>query len=219
MSQTSLPGPEEPIYPPARPATYQLATTSSKKYILEKEFIDAETSKKLRDFCEQQLSKNKPTINVNHSYDNRVVYYEGLNDNPEIKILMKNIHDRVVKKLVELYQPKSPIYPEATHLVKWPEGTSLGNHADNAYEDGTPNYVPWRTHSAVIHLNEDYEGGHFYFRDELPITHPPTTGRLVAFGGGIDFVHGVQKVTKGERYTMPMWFCQDKSRAYQEYRY
>ncbi len=172
-----------------------------KDYILEDDFLDKGICDYLVRYFEKTILAH-PVPNVNPVFDNRVVYYETVED-AQVKLILKNVHDQ-----------EADIYPEATHLVKWPTGTSLGSHADNTYEDGMPNYVHWRTHSAVVYLNEDFTGGSFYFQKEWPMTIKPEKGKLVAFTGGLQHVHGVCEVESGTRYTLPMWFTKDKSRAY-----
>tara|TARA_R100001163_G_scaffold65745_1_gene64432 strand:+ start:33 stop:626 length:594 start_codon:yes stop_codon:yes gene_type:complete len=189
-------------------------------YIYTPNFLTSEECNLLVDYLKTNLHKNaksgKVDSNVNPRFNNRVVYYEGVDD-PKIKSLMKRIHLDVAKKLKDFYKEYDEILPEATHLVKWPVGTSLGNHADNAYENGKPNYVSWRTYSAIIYLNDDYRGGEFYFK-RLAYDLQPEKGLLVAFTAGMKHVHGVREVKTGVRYAMPMWFVGDKNKdkAYQD---
>jgi hypothetical protein len=188
-------------------------------YILEDNFVDPGTCDRLIAHFEL-TNRIRPLPNVNPMYNNRVVYYEGLtltHEDREVQTIMRDIHERVANRLSTFYTESKRIWPEATHLVKWPAGTSLGNHADNAYEDGSPNYVSWRTHSAVMYLNDDYLGGEFYFKKELPKLIKPQKGLLVAFTAGINHTHGVQMIRAGTRYAMPMWFTQDRTKAYPEY--
>lgn len=185
-------------------------------YIYQENFLDYTACDNLLKYFEQHINDTQLT-NVNSNFDNRVIYYEKVVD-PKIKNLMKNIHDTVAKKLTNFYSLQSnPIYPDATHIVKWPINTQLGNHADNAYENGEPNYVSWRSHSAVIYLNDRYDGGEFYFKKQLPDTIKPKKGLLLAFTAGLDHVHGVKIVKDGNRYALPMWFTHDKTKCYEEY--
>ena len=119
---------------------------------------------------------------------------------------MKRVHTEVARRLREFYGEKDEILPEASHIVKWPVGSVLGNHADNAYENGKPNYVYWRTYSAIVYLNENYLGGEFYFK-RLAYNIKPKTGCLVGFTAGMNHVHGVREVKSSVRYAFPMWFC------------
>lgn len=67
----------------------------------------------------------------------------------------------------------------------------------------------WRTHSAILYLNDDFEGGEFVFREDKRTTRrriQPRPGRLVAFTGGPENVHGVAKLRTGERCVLALWF-------------
>jgi len=183
-------------------------------YIYRENYLTKEECRMLIDYFEAQHVENRQDNNVNPRFNNRVVYYEGVKKNGEIKALMKRVHTDVARILKEFYGEEAEILPEASHLVKWPIGSSLGNHADNAYEDGRPNYVPWRTYSAIIYLNDDYTGGEFYFK-KYAYDLKPETGLLVGFTAGTNHIHGVREVTTGTRYAFPMWFCQDRKRAYE----
>ncbi len=189
---------------------------SNLDFIYQEAHLDKNTCDLLIKHFNDNIDQNMAT-NVNPNFNNRIIYYEGTND-PQIKTIMKSLHDSIAQKLTNFYHLESNLYPEATHIVKWPEGSSLGNHADNAYENGAPNYVHWRTHSAVIYLNDDYEGGHFYFKKNLPETIKPKTGLLLGLNGGIEHIHGVLTVTQGTRYALPMWFTTDHDYAYPEYK-
>lgn len=166
--------------------------------------------------CQQLIDYFKNNVdqstNVNNQFNGRVVYWENIKD-PLLKTMMNRIHEDVALRLKRFYQEPGNVLPEATHIVKWEKGDTLGDHADNAYANGEPNYVNWRTYSAVIYLNDcsEFEDGQFYFR------HPyreikPQVGRLIAFTAGLEHLHGVVEVKQGTRYTMPMWFCGDSAR-------
>ena len=49
--------------------------------------------------------------------------------------------------------------------------------------------------------------------DRLGLAIRPKPGLLVGFRGDASHRHGVSKITRGERYTMPMWFTDDMSKA------
>lgn len=185
-------------------------------YIYEEDFLSPEDCKRLIDYFKSQHVENKRDNNVNPRFNNRVVYYESVKD-PEVKHIMKRVHTQVAKKLKDFYNEPGEILPEASHLVKWPVGSSLGNHADNAYEDGRPNYVHWRTYSAIVYLNDDYIGGEFYFK-KLAYDLQPKSGLLVGFTAGMNHVHGVREIKSGTRYAFPMWFTDsvNKDKAYHD---
>ena len=56
----------------------------------------------------------------------------------------------------------------------------------------------------VFYLNDDYEGGDFVFPD-LKVRVRPEPGMLVCFPSNHHYRHGVEPVTKGQRYSIVCW--------------
>ena len=84
-------------------------------------------------------------------------------------------------------------------VVKWPENAKQDLHVDVVQHD--PHKKPPLT--SITYLNDDYEGGQTMFEDGCRFS--PKTGRLLVFDGQ-HYKHGVTKVTKGIRYTVPCWY-------------
>src|SRR4051794_11977436 len=53
---------------------------------------------------------------------------------------------------------KPPLFTDLLQIVKWSPGMSMPAHDDNAFEG-----VGHRQFSAIVYLNDDYEGGETYF--------------------------------------------------------
>jgi 2OG-Fe(II) oxygenase superfamily len=89
-----------------------------------------------------------------------------------------------------------------TQLLHYPVGAFNGKHADNCTIDPKTGKVtvikPW-THSAVIYLNDDYEGGELVYPD-LNFTYKPIKGSAIIHPAGASHIHYVNPVTKGDRY-------------------
>ncbi|KAL0978433.1 hypothetical protein UPYG_G00170330 [Umbra pygmaea] len=70
-----------------------------------------------------------------------------------------------------------------------------------------------RDYSAILYLNDDFEGGDFIFTelDAKTVTAEvrPQCGRVVGFGAGKENPHGVRAVTKGQRCAVALWFTLD----------
>jgi predicted 2-oxoglutarate/Fe(II)-dependent dioxygenase YbiX len=58
--------------------------------------------------------------------------------------------------------------------------------------------------STVLFLNDDFEGGDFVF-PELRVRVRPEPGMLVCFPSTHEYLHGVEPVTKGTRYSIVNW--------------
>jgi len=58
--------------------------------------------------------------------------------------------------------------------------------------------------SILYFLNNDFEGGDFIF-PELKIRIRPEPGMMVCFPSNHHYSHGVEKITKGKRYSIVSW--------------
>lgn len=80
--------------------------------------------------------------------------------------------------------------------------------ADTLYKDDLG--LDWwektldRDLSVVYFLNDDFTGGELVFPD-LALTIRPTAGTLVCFPSDHNYVHGVNPVSTGHRYTLVTW--------------
>jgi hypothetical protein len=98
------------------------------------------------------------------------------------------------------------VYDDGPQIVEWPPGYSMPPHIDNAADCPTP----WRDWACVLYLNDGYEGGALEFLSPRQ-SYKLSAGSLIVFPGSEP--HAVTEVTKGMRYTLPIWFTTDASKA------
>lgn len=80
-------------------------------------------------------------------------------------------------------------------IVHWPENSKQILHKDRSCE---------RTvFTSITYLNDDFIGGETFFEDGMLIK--PKKGRTLFFDGQYYF-HGVNKIIKGNRYTVAVWY-------------
>jgi 2OG-Fe(II) oxygenase superfamily len=125
---------------------------------------------------------------------------------------MVNAQRRAAILITECYRLTQPIYPDLLQIMSWPVGIHMPAHADNANPDGSPHAMAHRDFSGVVYLNDDYQGGEFYFT-ALDTVIKPKKGMLVAFTAGFYHEHAVLKVEGSQRLTMPFFLTFDRSRA------
>lgn len=77
-------------------------------------------------------------------------------------------------------------------ITAWTEGTSQKEHTDNSNE-----------FTAIIYLNDNYEGGELNFPD-LNLSIKPIKGSVILWPGSI--THSISTVVSGTRYTIPVFF-------------
>ena len=90
----------------------------------------------------------------------------------------------------------------APSIVRWRIGDGQSPHADKQLPDGSPSRNPENDVGSVIYLNDNYEGGEIYFPKQN-IRFKPKSGSFAFFPGDVNYMHGVETITKGTRYTLP----------------
>lgn len=128
---------------------------------------------------------------------------------PKMLKLMEKIRRRSARHIAKHYGIEDEIYADTLQLVRWLPGHNQAAHADCEEPDGRPNSTPWRAFASIIYLNDDYEGGQIYF-PELGL-RPELKPRLLAyFPSTANYLHGVEPITAGARYTFSCFYTFDK---------
>ncbi|CAD7690892.1 unnamed protein product [Nyctereutes procyonoides] len=131
------------------------------------------------------------------------------------------------RKIVESYfMLNSTLYFSYTHMVcrtalsgQQDRRTDLSHpiHADNCLLDPEANECwkeppayTFRDYSALLYMNDDFEGGEFIFTEmdakTVTASIKPKCGRMISFSSGGENPHGVKAVTKGQRCAVALWF-------------
>jgi hypothetical protein len=115
--------------------------------------------------------------------------------------IIKKYSDKVLKIYKEEYGFVPPLYTTEGWLSLWEENAVANVHMD-AYE-GYDHII----YATIMYLNDssEYSGGEIHFPNQ-GFTHRPKKGDAIIFPtGGHEYVHGVNRITSGRRYTIPMW--------------
>ena len=146
-------------------------------------------------------------------WEGRIVY---MNDvaahDASAAAIMGGFQKRATRMLEEFYALTHPLWTDTVQLNIWERGSFLPCHTDYSNPDGSAHSTPWRDFSSIVYLNDDYEGGELYFTAQDKVLKP-TKGMLVAFSAGYHHEHGVLKVTRGRRITMPAFYTFYKAKA------
>lgn len=146
-------------------------------------------------------------------WEGRIVYMDDVaGDDASAAKIMGDFQKRATALLEEFYALTSPLWTDTVQLNIWEQGSFLPCHTDNSNPDGSSHSTPWRDFSSIVYLNDDYEGGELYFTAQDRVLKPKK-GMLVAFSAGYHHEHGVLKVTRGRRITMPAFYSFDKAKA------
>lgn len=87
-------------------------------------------------------------------------------------------------------------------IAKYSTGKQMGSHIDSYDDQRSP------TLSVVLYINDNYEGGELYFKEQ-DISIKPTAGSLIAFPSVAPYYHQSMIVTKGLKYMSPGFWYKD----------
>jgi predicted 2-oxoglutarate/Fe(II)-dependent dioxygenase YbiX len=125
----------------------------------------------------------------------------------EIIDLFRNVVTNVINPFYE-FEVKDSELPQLLHYGV--DGHYMP-HCDGESLWKPPGNEPliWRKStdrdlSTVLFLNDDFEGGDFVF-PEFRVRVRPEPGMLVCFPSTHEYLHGVEPVTKGTRYSIVNW--------------
>ena len=120
------------------------------------------------------------------------------------------LYRNIVKNIINPFYNISIRDSEIPQILKYQVGGHYTPHVDGESMWKTPTGdVIWRKStdrdlSTVIFLNDDFDGGEFVF-PEHRIRIKPEPGLLVCFPSTHQYIHGVEPVTNGVRYSMVNW--------------
>jgi predicted 2-oxoglutarate/Fe(II)-dependent dioxygenase YbiX len=129
-----------------------------------------------------------------------VTHLANVSNNP----LLQNIHNQFNIILLattivyaQKYNIRGQLFHEEYSILKYEEKQEYKAHYDNG---PTTN----RTMSAVLYLNDDYEGGEIEFI-HMGIKVKPQAGMLILFPSSYPYAHIAHPVTKGKKYALVTW--------------
>jgi hypothetical protein len=159
-------------------------------------------------------------------------------DNPQIKKIIRDISEQVIRLMHHSYPLRGKIYQlDHAGLYSRIAPNYCPYHADNIRFECpihgkdqqklrttclgncpgakfVPNHTPWREYTALIYLNDEFEGGEIAFEDgphntQYKKTIPIRANLLVLAPNGPDFYHEVLPIRKGKRYSLHLWITSD----------
>ena len=86
-------------------------------------------------------------------------------------------------------------------LNKYDEGGFMSRHCDNIHHSHGQQYG-YPQVSALLYLNDDYEGGEFYVARKI---FEPEQGSAIIFPSNFMFPHEAKTVMKGTRWSIVTW--------------
>jgi len=174
----------------------------------------------IKDYC---MSKVNTEVDAQKMpWHNRNNFSLGRIEECQAKETIKNCR----QKILEIIQPdiREKVLPNHTDLVYWSTGQRMQRHSDNDSYNPKPSVLKARQFSAIVYINDDYEGGETFIGNsnekrlwwwaledkfapiETDIVVEPKKGKCVIFASDDRNAHGVTEVLSGERITLALWF-------------
>lgn len=164
-------------------------------------FLDQELFEVLSTFAKTTKVYDQ---NVNETvWNQRIVHATQV---PELKDDGLKYIDLVREKIKSTFEIEQEIYTDILCFNRWRIGDEQRPHADDA------NGFEWRKFGCVLYLNDNYDGGEIHFSNQ-DITLKPKANTLAFFPGDEEFLHGVNPIKFGIRYTLSTFWTYDSSRS------
>lgn len=142
----------------------------------------------------QGVYQNKRT-----NYDLGITYHARVSDNP----VAQNIHNQMYLLLLASTVPYAikhdidSLYHEDYNMLKYSSGQQYKAHADGGTDSG-------RAVSAIVYLNDEYEGGEVEFVN-FKVKIKPEPGMLLLFPSNYPYTHIAHPVISGTKYALVTW--------------
>ena len=143
----------------------------------------------------------KKSESIKKIYNNKIKEFNKHNElyySKDKPLILDNEYDQLKKSILDL-EKKYSFLKEAklvnNQIVKWPEGSYHPEHYDRRKNE----IDKW---AFFLYLNDDFKGGELVVEGKEII---PEIGKLVIFEAG-KIKHKVNKVLKGNRYTLAGWY-------------
>lgn len=179
--------------------------------VMIEDFIDAATMSAIVDYAEGEIglinkvgvidSEGRLGDEKNDWFSSDRIYVTGIHD------LATGICNKIFGEVIpENYGSEIEWY-EYPHIIRYRIGGNYGAHADSEnWDDGKSAWLRGvdRDYSAILYLNEEFEGGALNF-PQYDFRVSPKPGLLVCFPSDGRFVHRAEPVTRGIRYAFVTW--------------
>jgi hypothetical protein len=161
----------------------------------------------------QDVYNENGTIIYQHNvWKDRVATRASLEKTDPVVVTMLEAIINRLKPIIEDHFDVE-VTPTGPCLVRWPVGSMQWPHADKELHEGPdagkPGNFPWYDLGTIFYLNEDYEGGRLHFPKQ-EIAFKPKKKAAYFFPGDLNYIHGVDIITEGTRYTSPWFWTIDK---------
>lgn len=175
-----------------------------------KHIMDYVKNNKAEDLSVFDAKKSNETKKTEWKIDKEVRDTKVVNLNQEMFQNIFELYKNIVTNIINPYYEFEILDSEIPQLLKYEPGGFYKPHIDGeSLWTELNGDVVWRKStdrdlSTLIYLNDDFEGGDFYFPD-LKLRIRPEPGLLVCFPSTHHYLHTAEPVVSGERYCIVNW--------------
>jgi len=186
--------------------------------LIRRNVINPEGLKQLREHIESSKDvdlsvfdpkKTNETGETQWRVDKEVRDTQSIDPTPVLGNL-KDLLTHTVRNVINPFYNIKVDSSEMPQILSYSVGGHYLPHIDAESKWKTPDGdIVWkkstdRDISFVYYLNDDFEGGDFVF-PELALRIRPEPGMFICFPSTNEYMHGVEPVTKGKRYSIVTW--------------
>lgn len=181
-------------------------------------FVNFSTCKTINDYFDNNVKLNKEGYS-NIEVSRLLPYYDGfhllnlLNKNNSDEALLYDLLNMMIQSVAFQFNfSKNDISIEHVNYRSFGAGQGVKGYHTDFYGD----YNTSSVYTALLYLNDNYEGGEIIFYDGEPdnITgsteYKPKIGSLFYFEGNENYAHSINPVTSGKRTLVLFQFRTDK---------
>jgi len=144
------------------------------------------------DECKNLIHIYQKNKEYAHEWGNPTFYPLNFNKILIDKEIVFNIYQKI-EQTTNKYFTNNIL--EWCEIVKWPCNSWQEYHLDISSKNTTL--------TSITYLNDSFDGGCTIMHDGTKIK--PKMGRTLIFDGN-KYIHGVEPILNGERYTFPVWY-------------
>jgi len=171
-------------------------------YVMKKAISDGFCDKLIEEYSKPEVEKEQPFIGEGRDLEKNI----NLNIRNVLRLplpMNQGIGATLTSCALNInhqYWKYDITHSNQTEFLMYGVGGKYEAHVDTFHMHGTET----RKLTALAILNDDFEGGKFYIMNSHDKIYPPQEkGDIIVFPSFM--VHGVEPVTKGQRYTVVTW--------------
>ena len=117
-----------------------------------------------------------------------------------VEVIRKAAEELAEKYFKKLDIKEIPHLPSTFEIKEYNTGADMGPHFDDYPGNDNQTIL-----SAVLYMNDDYEGGELAFTQH-DITIKPEAGCLIFFPSTSDYIHQSKIIESGKKYCVPLFY-------------